>query len=160
MLFEGPAQGNLLIGPSNAFFRSSIPKFFISLMKSIILSALLAMVTTGLCGQEHEWNNYAGLSGESNYGNGFAIGGQFRNPVGIAVASDGTVYVSDDSSQHIRKISPAGQVSVLAGNPFSSNAYGLVNSNNPDNSFPATAGHGAWVRWQSLRRGPYEQRHP
>lgn len=101
-------------------------------MKSIILSALLAMVTTGLLGQEHEWNNYAGLPGQSYYGNGFAIGGQFRSPVGIAIASDGTVYVSDESSHHIRKISPAGQVSVLAGNPMSSNAYGLVNSNNPD----------------------------
>lgn len=40
---------------------------------------------------------------------------QFSYPTGIAVDADGTVYVADTGNETIRKISPAGMVSTLAG---------------------------------------------
>ncbi|MGI4743353.1 MAG: hypothetical protein ACRYG7_50015 [Janthinobacterium lividum] len=45
---------------------------------------------------------------------------RFRYPTGLAVAADGTVYVADAGNYVIRKISPAGVVSTVAGQPGSS----------------------------------------
>src|SRR5262249_33714056 len=41
----------------------------------------------------------------------------FTTPTGLAVGSDGTVYVADGDSDTIRKITPAGVVTTLAGKP-------------------------------------------
>ncbi len=51
-------------------------------------------------------------------GNKDGIGGEamFYRPGGVAVAEDGTVYVSDTSNNAIRKIAPDGSVTKLAGN--------------------------------------------
>ena len=45
---------------------------------------------------------------------------KFNSPTGIAVDRSGNVYVSDRENHTIRKISPAGQVSTLAGSPGNS----------------------------------------
>jgi len=39
----------------------------------------------------------------------------FQYPYGVAVASDGTVYVADTSNNRIRKVTAAGVVTTLAG---------------------------------------------
>ena len=44
-----------------------------------------------------------------------AINAQLNNPRGIAVASDGTVYVADKGNNVIRKITPDGIISTFAG---------------------------------------------
>lgn len=41
----------------------------------------------------------------------------FRGPIGIAVAPDGTVYVADHLSNTVRKVTPDGTTTTLAGNP-------------------------------------------
>jgi sugar lactone lactonase YvrE len=66
---------------------------------------------------------------------GTGTGANFSNPVGIAADSSGYVYVVDtDSSQTIRKVSPAGVVTTLAG------TFGMTGS---------TDGTGAAARFNS-----------
>lgn len=60
----------------------------------------------------------------------------FREPFGVAVASGGTVYVADGDNHCIRKISPRGQVSTLAG----SGQRGLANGTGPAARFTRPTG--------------------
>ncbi len=53
-----------------------------------------------------------GLSGNTN---GAGANARFNFPAGIAVAANGTVFVADSSNDLIRKITPAGNVTTLAG---------------------------------------------
>jgi sugar lactone lactonase YvrE/type II secretory pathway pseudopilin PulG len=54
-------------------------------------------------------------SGTAGFGDGTGAAAQFYYPAGVAVDSSGTVYVTDNGNHSIRKISPAGVVSTLAG---------------------------------------------
>jgi sugar lactone lactonase YvrE len=49
------------------------------------------------------------------YADGTGTAAQFDGPFGVAVDSAGTVYVTDQDNHCIRKITPAGEVSTLAG---------------------------------------------
>ena len=59
----------------------------------------------------------AGLAGNADYADGSAATARFNQPLGLAVAPNGTVYVADSGNHLIRVISTNGIVSVLAGNP-------------------------------------------
>ncbi len=59
----------------------------------------------------------AGGGGFSNWGyvNGIGTAARFTNPRGVAVDSAGNVYVADTGNAAVRKITPAGLVTTLAG---------------------------------------------
>ena len=59
-------------------------------------------------------STFAG-SGTEGSGNGTGTAAQFSNPFGVAVDSRGNVYVTDANNHLIRRITPAGVVSTLAG---------------------------------------------
>ncbi len=69
----------------------------------------------------------AGLAGSSGSVDGAGSAARFFNPEGVAVDGAGNVYVADTENDTIRKITPAGVVSTLAGlagSPGSVNATG------------------------------------
>jgi serine/threonine protein kinase/sugar lactone lactonase YvrE len=69
----------------------------------------------------------AGVAGFSGSADGMGDNAQFRNPWGVAADRTGTLYIADTSSSTIRKITPQGVVSTIAGmagSPGSSNGIG------------------------------------
>ncbi|MGA2867464.1 MAG: immunoglobulin domain-containing protein [Verrucomicrobiota bacterium] len=61
----------------------------------------------------------AGLAGSPGSADGTASAARFTNPLGVAVDSAGNVYVADTANHTIRKVTPGGVVSTLAGSPGS-----------------------------------------
>ncbi len=59
----------------------------------------------------------AGSVGQSDFANGSGTTAKFSSPLGLAVTTNGTLYVADSGNHVIRVISPGGVVSALAGSP-------------------------------------------
>ncbi len=57
----------------------------------------------------------AGLAGASGSADGTGAAARFFLPSGVAVGGDGTLYVADTANCTIRRVTPAGVVSTLAG---------------------------------------------
>ena len=61
-------------------------------------------------------STFAGSPGNAGFADGLGAAARFNNPNGIAVnAATGTVYVADTNNNLIRKITPEGMVTTLAG---------------------------------------------
>ena len=59
----------------------------------------------------------AGSAGVTGSANGTGSAARFYNPSGVAVHTDGTIYVADYWNHTIRKVTQAGVVTTLAGSP-------------------------------------------
>jgi streptogramin lyase len=70
---------------------------------------------------------YAG-NGVANYVEGAASSASFNSPQGIVVDSLGNIYVADTGNNVIRKITPGGQVSTIAGSGSAAFADGTGTS--------------------------------
>lgn len=65
--------------------------------------------------QDGNVTTFAGLAGVIGSADGNGTNAQFNAPQGVAVDPAGNVYVADTGNSTIRKISPAGEVSTVAG---------------------------------------------
>ncbi len=71
----------------------------------------------------------AGLAGLPGNADGTGTGAQFNQPEGLAVDSTGNVYVADTWNHTIRKITPSGITSTLAGLAGTFGSYDGANGN-------------------------------
>src|SRR5438876_945838 len=65
----------------------------------------------------YAFTNFAGLPGVGGTNDGTGSAARFGAPSAIAVDKAGNLFVADTSSQTIRKITPAGVVTTMAGSP-------------------------------------------
>src|SRR5665213_2776479 len=77
---------------------------------------LLVWLASLVCGnaQALQFNTYAGYAGKG-YSDGAATNALFHSPQAVAADSSGNLYVADSGNNVIRKITPSGTVSTLAG---------------------------------------------
>lgn len=65
-------------------------------------------------------------SGTAGYRDGVGASAAFNNPAGIAVAPDGTLYVTEARNHRVRKIAPNGTVTTVAGCGPTDATYGSL----------------------------------
>jgi sugar lactone lactonase YvrE len=78
------------------------------------LALCLFLPSTIAPAQSLTFNTFAGYAGQGN-SDGSRGNGRFNVPAGVAADANGNVYVADTANHTIRKISPLGSVSTLAG---------------------------------------------
>jgi sugar lactone lactonase YvrE len=54
-------------------------------------------------------------NGQSGFADGKPPEARFNNPTGLIIAADGTIYVADRNNHRIRAVSPAGDITTIAG---------------------------------------------
>ena len=85
-------------------------------------------------------NVLAGVSGVPAYLDGSGEQARFANPKGLAIDSNGNIFVADSLNNRIRKITPNGVVSTIAGNGETSTVGSLVDGTGVDASFYGPTG--------------------
>lgn len=83
--------------------------------RSCVAAALSLIGTHVASGQGYEWTTFAGSNGGLGFRDGPAGVAGFKNPRAVACDQVGNIYLTDTGSHTIRKISPAGIFSTLAG---------------------------------------------
>ncbi|MEO6996083.1 MAG: FG-GAP-like repeat-containing protein, partial [Lacunisphaera sp.] len=83
-------------------------------------------------GQNYEPYGFTTLAGAADDGvisaDGTGAAARFNNPYGVAVDASGQIYIADNGNFTIRKITPAGVVTTLAGSPGESGSVDGIGS--------------------------------
>ena len=83
----------------------------------LALLALLALTPAPARGQQYNWTTLAGNIGGAAYRDDTGSAARFYAPFGVALDGAGNLYLADRLNQAIRRVTPAGAVSTLAGAP-------------------------------------------
>jgi sugar lactone lactonase YvrE len=95
-------------------------------MRKLSLFAIVATFILASCSGSNDTDSvsvYAG-SGTVGLADGNSKEASFSNPMGVAVDSSGNVYVADSRNNKVRKITPDGTVTTLAGSGKNGSADG------------------------------------
>ncbi len=83
--------------------------------------------------------------GESGFTDGMAANAQFNMPMGIFVAGDGTILISDSFNEAVRALSPSGEVTTLIrgdrSQPRFRRPFAVITDHNGDIIFSDEANH-------------------
>ncbi len=92
-----------------------VADFYNNRIRKIVCTSLVASACT-----------VTTLAGQTSAGSldGTGAAAQFNQPSGVAVDSSGNVYVADSANNEIRKITPAGVVTTIAGSTTAGSANG------------------------------------
>ena len=100
----------------------------------------------------YAFTTIAGRAGTSGSADGAAADARFNRPFGVTVDSAGNVFVTEGLNHLVRKISPDGIVSTVAGRP---GVVGLVDGVGSDATFGGTAIYTTVVPLASSPTGPF-----
>src|SRR5262245_61317063 len=81
----------------------------------LLVACLLASTALARAQVPFAFTNFAGQPGSPGNTNGTGSAARFSHPYGVALDKGGNIYVADHDNQAIRKISPAGVVTTVAG---------------------------------------------
>jgi sugar lactone lactonase YvrE len=95
------SDGRMTLGPDGSVY-------IVSGVEHVVRRVLPDGTITTVAG-----DGTAGFSGDG----GSAVEAQLNFPADVAVAADGTVYISDQFNHCIRRVDPAGDISTFAGTP-------------------------------------------
>ena len=99
---------------------------------------------------------FAGTARSSGSTDGTGSAARFNNPAGLATDAAGNVYVADSNNQTIRKITPAGVVTTLAGTVGSSGtvdgSLSTARLNYPEHLVLDSAGNLYVVEYAAIRK--------
>ncbi|MEO3744448.1 hypothetical protein [Plantactinospora sp. B5E13] len=91
------------------------PGRFTALLGTVVLGAAL-LPSTPVRADADDLTVFAGTGGAGASGDGGpAANATLNHPTGVAVAADGTVYLSDGGNHTVRAVSPAGTITTVAG---------------------------------------------
>jgi sugar lactone lactonase YvrE len=82
-----------------------------------LVPAAVLLVTASLHAQTYTFSTLAGLPSTEGFADGTGPAAKFARPSGVAFDGAGNLYVTDASNHVIRRITPAGVVTTIAGAP-------------------------------------------
>jgi len=104
----GPATSATLSGPQGMALDASGNLFIAEATNGVIRKVSPSGIITTVAGI----GNHLGFSGDS----GPATSAMLNKPYGVAVDASGNVFIADSTNNRIRKVSPSGIISTVAGN--------------------------------------------